>query len=72
MLQHLKLKYKKCDSTCSFWRIYTNSAAGSITEQHLETSFLSRAIKLLTDPAVPGVTRTHPPRTALGEALTAL
>lgn len=72
MLQHFKLKYRKCDSTCSFLRIYTNSAAGSIKQQHLETGFLSRAIKLLADPAIPSVTRTHSPRTALGEALIAL
>lgn len=38
----------------------------------LKARFLSRSIKLLADPAEPGVTRTHPPRTALGKALVAL
>lgn len=55
-----------------FWIIYTNGAAGSVKEQRLKTGFLRRTIKLLTDPAEPRVTRTHSPRTTLGEALIAL
>lgn len=41
-------------------------------EQRLKTGFLSRTIKLLADPAIPRVTRTHSPRTTRSEALIAL
>lgn len=47
-------------------------AGKGVKQQRLKTGFLSRTIKLLTDPVVPGVTRTHAPRTTLGEALIAL
>lgn len=55
-----------------FWRIYTYVAAGRFKEWRLKTGFLRRTIKLLTDPAIARVTRTHSPRATLGKALIAL
>lgn len=72
MEQHLKLKYKKFDSTCVFRRFYTKGAARRIKKQPLKTGFLRGAIKLLADPAVPLITRTHPPRTTLCKAFATL
>lgn len=55
-----------------FWRIYTYVAAGRFKEWRLKTGFLRRTIKLLADPAIARVTRTHSSRATLGKALIAL
>lgn len=44
----------------------------SLKERCLKTGFLSRTIKLLTDPAKPSITRTHSPGSTLGKSLIAL